>query len=215
METTSGEDALYSEASVPSMLHACTESRKVALKWYKLSFVKSDETINLNLDGFAQTLDDDLFGEQTTATARIYFDWERDGLYSQCANCNGIGTTCGHFPLSFDQRRIKRLVYEGPLSMDPFYRIGLIFTHVEDIILVRGHSMVPRKAVVSADFFPVQERFQWEGDDLLASCLQTIQNKLPGCPAIDTITSVRRATLLDVDETEFEQQNELGYWPCR
>ncbi|KAF7885206.1 hypothetical protein EAF00_011024 [Botryotinia globosa] len=81
--------AFYSDAPIPSLLHTCQESRKEAMKWYDLSFARDPEM------GFwdQRTLNglmDNAITEGQRAQPRIYFDWERDGRYSQCARCIAI-----------------------------------------------------------------------------------------------------------------------------
>ncbi|TGO84299.1 hypothetical protein BPOR_0523g00080 [Botrytis porri] len=205
---------LYSDAPIPALLHTCQKSRQEALKWYNLSFARDLEM------GFwdQQTLNelmDKALTEGQRAQPRIYFDWERDGIYSQCARCNGHRMSCRHAPLSFDWLRVKRLAYEGPLSINPFYKLTLCYPAVERIILIRGRSVIRRTAVSPSEFILVNEKFEWEGDDLLATCLETLQNTDPECDALETITSVQRMTLMDVNQTEVVNRTESSYWPCR
>ncbi|KAJ8070942.1 hypothetical protein OCU04_001300 [Sclerotinia nivalis] len=205
---------LFSDAPIPAMLHTCQESRKVALTWYDLSFARDPEMGFWDQQTLGTIMENALTNEEPRE-ARIYFDWERDGLYSQCARCTGHRMSCRHAPLSFDFLRIKRLAFEGPLSINPFYKIALCFPAVESIMLIRGRSSIRRKAVLPFEFIPVDEKFEWEGDDLLATCLHTIQNTAPECGAIETIQSVQRMTLLDVNQTELVNREERSYWPCR
>ncbi|TGO25482.1 hypothetical protein BPAE_0079g00290 [Botrytis paeoniae] len=206
--------ALYSDAQIPALLHTCQESRKLALKWYDLTFARDPEMGFWDQKTLNELMDNALTKGQR-AQPRIYFDWERDGIYSQCARCNGQRMSCRHAPLSFDWLRVNRLVYEGPLSINPFYKLTLCYPAVESIMLIRGRSAVRRTAVSPSEFIPVIEKFEWEGDDLLATCLETLQNTDPGCDALETITSVQRMTLMDVNQTEVVDQTESSYWPCR
>ncbi|TGO46412.1 hypothetical protein BOTNAR_0589g00010 [Botryotinia narcissicola] len=206
--------ALYSDAPMPSLLHTFQESRKAALKWYDLSFAMDPEMGFWDQRTLTELMDNAIT-EGQRAQPRIYFDWERDGIYSQCAHCNGHRMSCRHAPLSFDWLRVKRLAYEGPLSINPFYKLTLCYPVVESIILIRGRSAVRRTAVSPSEFIPVDEKFEWEGDDLLATCLETIQNTDPECDALETITSVQRMTLMDVKQTEVVDRTESSYWPCR
>ncbi|CAD6457507.1 1d6c3ee7-b550-4e15-b519-9bf0a20a2806 [Sclerotinia trifoliorum] len=205
---------LFSDAPIPAMLHTYQESRKVALTWYDLSFARDPEMGFWDQQTLNSIMENALTNEEPRE-ARIYYDWERDGLFSQCARCTGHRMSCRHAPLSFDFRRIKRLAFEGPLSINPFYKIALCFPAVESIMLIRGRSSIRRKAVLPFEFIPVDQRFEWEGEDLLATCLYTIQNTAPECGAIETIQSVQRMTLLNVNQTELVNQEERSYWPCR
>ncbi|KAF7960197.1 hypothetical protein EAE96_001795 [Botrytis aclada] len=206
--------ALYSDAQIPALLRTCQESRKVALTWYDLSFARDPEMGFWDQNTLNKLMDKALT-EGERAQPRIFFDWERDGIYSQCARCNGHRMSCRHAPLSFDWLRVKRLAYEGPLSINPFYKLTLCYPAVESIMLIRGRSAVRRTAVSPSEFIPVDEKFEWEGDDLLATCLETIQNTDLECDALDTITSVQRMTLMDVNQTGVVDRTESSYWPCR
>ncbi|KAK6608828.1 hypothetical protein H4I95_04208 [Botrytis cinerea] len=206
--------ALYSDAPIPALLHTCQESRNSALRWYDLSFARNPEMGFWDQKTLNEIMDNALT-EGQRAKPRIYFDWERDGIYSQCARCNGHRMSCRHAPLSFDWLRVKRLAYEGPLSINPFYKLTLCYPAVESIMLIRGRSAVRRTAISPSEFIPVDERFEWEGDDLLATCFETIQNTDPECDALETITSVHRMTLMDVNQTEVVDRVESSYWPCR
>ncbi|CCD48343.1 hypothetical protein BofuT4_P107270.1 [Botrytis cinerea T4] len=206
--------ALYSDAPIPALLHTCQESRNSALRWYDLSFARDPEMGFWDQKTLNEIMDNALT-EGQRAKPRIYFDWERDGIYSQCARCNGHRMSCRHAPLSFDWLRVKQLAYEGPLSINPFYKLTLCYPAVESIMLIRGRSAVRRTAISPSEFIPVDERFEWEGDDLLATCFETIQNTDPECDALETITSVQRMTLMDVNQTEVVDRVESSYWPCR
>ncbi|KAF5875848.1 uncharacterized protein Bfra_002244 [Botrytis fragariae] len=206
--------ALCSDAPIPALLHTCQESRKVALKWYDLSFARDPEMGFWDQKTLNELMNNALTKGQR-AQARIYFDWERDGIYSQCARCNAHRMSCRHAPLSFDWLRVKRLAYGGPLSINPFYKLTLCYPAVESIMLIHGRSAVRRTAVSPSEFIPVIEKFEWEGDDLLATCLETLQNTGPECDALETITSVQRMTLMDVNQTKVVDRTESSYWPCR
>lgn len=78
---------ITSRARVPNLLHTCSESREVALKWYQLSFgwygghqAREDIATPRN---WAK---DELFGFR--GPAGIYFDWSRDFIYLQCTGCS-------------------------------------------------------------------------------------------------------------------------------
>jgi len=86
-----------SRAPVPALLHACSDSRKVALKWYKLSFGNALAWI----------------------PPAVYFDWERDGLYTKCNGVHTHGRRCLHdaFYAYFqeeDEANLKRIALYLP-----------------------------------------------------------------------------------------------------
>ncbi|KAI9647658.1 hypothetical protein NHQ30_004043 [Ciborinia camelliae] len=205
-------ETLYSRAPIPAMLHTCQESRKVALKWYDLSFAR-DPSMGFWDRATLKRLTEEALTRPSKPT--IYFDWERDGVYSQCTRCNGNKMSCRHSPLSFDFLRVKRVAFEGPLSVKPFYKISLCFRAVESIILIRGRSAIRRRAVSPSEFIPVDKKFEWEGEDLLETCLEAIRNKAPGSEAIKGIKSVQRMTLMDINPTEVVDRTGRSTWPCR
>lgn len=87
-----------STAKVPSPLHACNESREVALKWYRLSFA---------LDNSPRT---------------FYFDWEVGGLITQDDRHVGFPpmTECQYFLETQDRQAITRLLCISRLQFNPF-----------------------------------------------------------------------------------------------
>jgi hypothetical protein len=107
---------LVSLAKVPSLLHACWESRYYARKWYKLSFAT-----------------------RFRGPARTYFDLTRDGILMQCGLTSG---DCGALNVRnrMDDdgfKLVKRIVWEGPLGYLPLVPV-MTFPSLTDLVLVRG-----------------------------------------------------------------------------
>jgi len=73
---------IYSNAKVPALLHTCRNSRRIALKWYRLSF------------------------GNPTFPPRVYFDWEEDCLHARCRNCPTINE-CKYIHLVFSLLEVE------------------------------------------------------------------------------------------------------------
>ena len=100
----------YSKTPIPAMLHACTESRQVALGWYKLDF----QSIN--------------------AKPRVYFDFDADYLYIGCDECTDY-SWCDDCAGGFHDA-VKRLLVRWPASYGtPFVRLNRYFRGVKEILL--------------------------------------------------------------------------------
>ncbi|CZR56325.1 uncharacterized protein PAC_06213 [Phialocephala subalpina] len=93
-----GLPVVYSPAKVPALLHACSESRQVALRWYELAF---------------QTRQD--------LSSIIYLDHSCDVPYFSCETCNGdlcsgserSRRQCGlMFMASPTDRLLKTIIFE-------------------------------------------------------------------------------------------------------
>ena len=90
--------SVHSSAGVPALLHTCRESRAIALNHYNLSF------------------------SSTSTLPKVYFDFKYDWLYTRCSGC--IGMDCTHkLTLTDDHKKLKGLVFEGPMTYDPFPKI--------------------------------------------------------------------------------------------
>ena len=88
--------ANYSEAPIPAMLHACSESRQVALGWYRLAFRRGQ------------------------AKPRVYFDFSADILHVGCRYCDGY--QCNRNSMDTlnlaDARRVTKLLLSFPGRKD-------------------------------------------------------------------------------------------------
>ncbi|KAH7330421.1 hypothetical protein BKA65DRAFT_539567 [Rhexocercosporidium sp. MPI-PUGE-AT-0058] len=146
---------LYSGAVIPNVLHTCGESRRLALKWYTLSFGPWHSTDTLSKeDGWED---------------RIFMDWSRDYLYLQCNNCRGSGCessemdTCGLYLMSYTQRDlVQRLMYEFSGSKYILYRPFIWFPAVEDFRCIHWEKGL---------LFRHEER-----KDVFASCSSSTQH---------------------------------------
>lgn len=123
---------IYSPAKVPAFLHACHESRMIALKWYQLSFAT-------NFNKKMQT----------------YFDHSRDGIYAQCYNIQDCGAMLVNNMMNNEGLKlIKRMVWEGPLNYLPLIQI-VRFPAIKNLILVRGKRIAPRAEVTLSEMTTV------------------------------------------------------------
>jgi hypothetical protein len=132
MSVSKDGGSIYSPAQVPSLLHACRESRRFALKWYKLSFA----------DAYV-----------SGARARTYFDPTVDGLLIQC-NCEGWCKyrSCIDFLYRmriYDAVTIKKVLVENNMPiMTARDRLGgdyrVSFLGAEEVIVIEGSDFKPR-----------------------------------------------------------------------
>lgn len=107
---------IVSPAKVPSLLHACRESRYYARKWYELCFAT-----------------------RFRGSARTYFDPTRDGVFMQCGPTSG---DCGALNVRnrMDDdgfKLVKRIIWQGPLGYLPLVPL-MTFPYLTDLVLVRG-----------------------------------------------------------------------------
>jgi hypothetical protein len=114
--------AVFSKAPVPSMLHACRESRATAMKWYKLRFrtlVDLKEIINVRF-----------------RAPRTYFDLENDILYAGCKICCQLHChECR--PLHGHARKVQKiLVHCEDNSKSPFLELCMFFRAAKEVMIL-------------------------------------------------------------------------------
>lgn len=148
---SAGTHHVRSKAPVPSILHACIDSRRIALSWYRLSF-----------------------GHKTSAP-KVYFDWERDGLYTHCSGAHGTQNPCKHDELPYylqadEKVNIKRLAFKGPcgLGWSPWFVDALLLEGLKDVFFITGgrtrrHLATGRRDVFEEKDLLVDEApFWWQ-----------------------------------------------------
>jgi 2EXR family len=109
--------ANYSSAPIPAMLHACSESRQVALKWYQL-----------------------LFGVRA-APARVYFDPETDYIRVGCEKCLGCRCReCCEMCYYTKLACVRRILFPCADEATPFFEIYLFFRQVKEVLLFDTRS---------------------------------------------------------------------------
>ncbi|KAF8850227.1 hypothetical protein BDZ45DRAFT_751939 [Acephala macrosclerotiorum] len=153
--------AIYSKAKVPSLLHACSESRRVALQWYELSF-----------------------GHRLRSPGTMYFDQSVDFAYFQCQKCRGRfhacdRNTCGLGLLSYVTReQVKRVVYESDAEFDPVFSLWFNFPAAEEVLLVEAGKGLGLGVEASLSSFTCNTAvFPWqEGKDLLTYYNEQMSN---------------------------------------
>jgi hypothetical protein len=189
--TNSTTYSTVSRAAVPALLHTCRESRAIAKEHYVLSFA-------------------------TQATSpKVYFDFNHDWLYTRCSGCLGVG--CTHkLTLTSDHKKVKHLVFEGPMKFNPFPKILRFYPGIENLILIGSKSSAKRDEIDKTDLALVDKSFEWEcGDGLLALAKiawtdldPTVEKPLP-------LTYIWRATISDiVDDVKRSTDPTNGLWTC-
>ncbi|KUJ17397.1 uncharacterized protein LY89DRAFT_668725 [Mollisia scopiformis] len=117
----------YTKAKVPNLLHACSESRQVALKWYTIAYNKPKD----------QSLFNKLFqiALRRTVYPPIYLDVKADFIYLHCRVCKGevcdLSTDCGVTSDWSEKSKSPRIICEQPQYTIPpvlwFHQIEEIF----------------------------------------------------------------------------------------
>ncbi|KAF8853760.1 hypothetical protein BDZ45DRAFT_748203 [Acephala macrosclerotiorum] len=129
---------VYSKAKILGMLHACSESREVALQWYELSF------------GFAP------LGQKE---AHIYFDHSRDWLYP---SHDWYGQALGALDLKEASKRgsiVKRIMFEFKfaLATATFFslmtHLWFMYPYAREIVLVERNVGPDSRAEASLSLF--------------------------------------------------------------
>lgn len=142
LQQASNSQAIYSDASVPALLHTCRESRTLALGWYELSFPHQPRSM------FEKD------PSEVLAPAQTYFDWENGGLYSPGLRfgCPEVGTSssrchvnwpsnCSHLiPGPAERARVKKMVLEIPSDklkrFDQYWMLAIAFRNLEECIML-------------------------------------------------------------------------------
>lgn len=189
--TTSTTYSTVSRAPVPALLHTCQESRAIALQHYTISFA-------------------------TPATSpKVYFDFRNDWVYTRCAGC--LGTGCSHkLTLTADHLKVRHLIFEGPMSFNPFPKIVRFYPRLESLILVGGRSAVPRGEINEAEIIPVDWQFDWASeDDFLTLAQQAWREVEPGGEMRLRLKRVWHGTLPGVvDDGKRSSNPGKGLWTC-
>jgi hypothetical protein len=189
--TTSTTYSTVSRAPVPPLLHTCQESRAIALQHYSVSFA-------------------------TPATSpKVYFDFKNDWVYTRCTGC--LGTSCNHkLTLTADHLNVRHLVFEGPMSFNPFPKIVRFYPRLESLILVGGRSVVPRGEIDEAEIFPVDWQFDWAGEDDFLTLAQKAWREIePSGEKKLKLKRVWHGTLPGVvDDLKRSSDAGKGLWTC-
>ena len=129
------------------MLHACFESRQIALKWYQLSFRLAHRYLRSEFHA-----------------AHTYFDFSRDYFYAGCEQCNAFYCENCHDILSIDfLNDIKRLLVRWP-SVDetPLFLIANWYPNVEEVLLMGWGQHALRAGTRFEEFKEVERPFEWQ-----------------------------------------------------
>jgi len=160
------KDVLYSTAKIPSLLHVCQESRRIAKEWYQLSFPWSSSWN----DPYA---------------ARVYFDFSADFLYFPSFDYFHSENTARLSPLPWniyarDTEKVKKVVQEVPKSWDGFSHMSINCPSATEALVVNiGEGMSQGGAELS-DFVVTEEAFDWQNNRTLTE----IYNKYITSPEV-------------------------------
>jgi uncharacterized coiled-coil protein SlyX len=142
-----GEPELYSTAKVPSLLHACQESRRVAKEWYELSLRCCTR-----------------IGEQE---GRVYFDFSSDFLYYSPIYDKDMGhpTHLNPHPADIhchDREKVKKVVLEVRQFNDRFAYVTICYPFASEAILVLDEELMFRGSAKLSDFSFTMDNFAWQ-----------------------------------------------------
>jgi hypothetical protein len=185
--------SIISTAPVPALLHVCRESRTLAQTWYEFSFSSLEFRM-----------------------PKVYFDFTRDGIYTHCGGC--LGSNCTHkLTWTKDHERVKLLAFEAPMSFKPFRKIARQYPGVEELILIKGKSMVPGGQIPWEAFEKVNERFSWQDyeHDLVVQYRRLLIENEPLLAKDSRLRKIQRMTLPGVVETAgLSPSSGKGMWTC-
>lgn len=183
--------SVHSCATVPALLHACRESRAIAMEHYNLSFAAS------------------------STSPKVYFDVKYDWIYTRCNGCLGIG--CTHkLTLTDDHAKLKSLIFEGPMTYNPFPKILRFYPAIERLILISGKSNAQRGEIEKKEVSFTTKVFEWDrtGDVMGLARKAWEELDLTGEKPLP-LTQVWRASIPDVvDNIKRSSDPTKGLWTC-
>jgi uncharacterized coiled-coil protein SlyX len=138
---------LYSTAKVPSLLHACQESRRIAKEWYELS-----------LRWYARIKE----GE-----GRIYFDFSSDFLYYPLFDGKDMKHPTRSIPSPVvihcqDKQKVRKIVLEVPQLRDRFIYGTICYSFASEAILVLDEEPMCQGSAELSDFSFTTDNFAWQ-----------------------------------------------------
>lgn len=183
--------SVHSQAPVLALLQTCRESRAVAQEYYSLSF------------GMVMN------------SPKVYFDLCNDWIYTRCSGC--LGVDCAHkLTLTDNHAIVRRLIFEGPMTVNPFPKILRYYPSVERLILISGKSDAARSQLKKSEISFVSMQFEWDSEGDLMKLARTAWMALsPTGRWPFALKQIWRGTLPDVEDslkTAGSQKNAL--WTC-
>jgi len=148
LSKTDGNDILYSTAKVPSLLHVCQESRRLAKQWYQLSF-----QLAIN------------WGDPDAA--RVYFDFSSDFLYFPYLTGGDPSDHSRFFPHAWDidcdtRAKVRKVVQEVTSYSEQFYRISISYPFATEALLVGRKEGMSQGGAEQSDFVVTEDAFGWQ-----------------------------------------------------
>lgn len=139
--------AVYSPTTIPAMLHACCESRQIALEWYNLAF---------RWPGFTKP--------------RVYFDFGADYLRIGCGECEGhsLCMPCQELVSRRDARSVKKiLLRHSSTDGKPFLMLYLNFRNVKEVLLYDPLTDPVKLETQLDDLRETSKPFSWQSGKAL------------------------------------------------
>jgi hypothetical protein len=141
----------YSPTPIPGILHACAESRQVALGWYRLGLAPY------------------------WTEPRTYFDFSADYLYIACESCETqCCEDCNEILSYRDSHQVQRLLFPWPyFYQTPFLRIFLRHRRVKEVLIFNPDTLSLKAETQLVHLKETTKPFNWQnGKDLHAMFLE-------------------------------------------
>jgi len=173
------EEVFYATAKVPALLHACQESRRIANKWYELSFP---------------------WNPYKPQYSRVYFDCSSDFVYVPRHNredkSNPTRLDANPCALSGTKPiKIMNVIQEVPVWGQRFFDLSLWLPSAEKALLVlQGEGMLEGSAELS-EFALTADPFPWQGTRTFQQVyIAASEERRPGNMVLGwNLTSIQRA----------------------
>ena len=118
--------------------------------------------------------------------------------------------------LTEDHKKLKYLIFEGPMTYNPFPKILRFYPTVEKLIIISGRSSTKRGEINKDDISFVSKVFEWDRKgDLLALAQMAWMDLEPSGEQTMTLSRIWRATMQDVvDDVKRSSDPMKGLWTC-
>ncbi|KAN0099934.1 hypothetical protein V8E51_013709 [Hyaloscypha variabilis] len=172
---------LYSTAKVPSLLHACQESRRVAKSWYELSLHHREAFLE-------------------NYSARVYFDFSNDFLYFPFIHWEDEDQPTRSIAMPreiYHEERnvIKKVVQELPRDQEQCAMLSIHFPSAVEAILVDTKEGMFQGGAEQSEFIVTGDAFPWQRGRTLQKVYDDVRVEMsPRIPnVVWNLTSIRRA----------------------
>ncbi|KAE9364822.1 hypothetical protein N431DRAFT_564035 [Stipitochalara longipes BDJ] len=143
------KEIIYSTAKVPTLLHTCQESRRIAKNWYELSFQCG-----------------------WRGTPRVYFDFSSDFVYFPRfpGKDSKYSTHSIASPSSIsrnEREKVKRVVQEVESYNSRFDFISFFYPSATEAVLVLAEEGMSQGVAEQSEFVATEDAFLWQENQIL------------------------------------------------